>query len=571
MEREHLQQHLVDLLYDELPEELKHEVQQALKEHPDCAQELDEMREIHLLAESAPTLEVPAKVHNDILREARLNAHQKTTKEKTSGSFFVRWLNSPAFASALVVCLVLGVGVLLQRQAQDPGPTVSPEAQSITLASEHSESRDNTVAAIGGESEDEDGYLGETSLDHLAPSPAEQAENWVDQQNVETVAQLESGEVTGMSAVVGNGDAITTPQPDDDYWALAAREVPSGTDEEPVEEEPALADEDERLRQRRESENSNVQDVDFSDDDDDDGDYHTAWRDDDDDADDDGWAEGEADLEYAEEISVGYGTNRVYGGQESSDPAMLPIDNPVPQVDIEWPRSGDDGTVTSEPPLQLAILDDANIAEDELSEPSGFAPGLAPETEETEGSPDEERGLGTDVATRPQAQEYDDGLRRLNDGSYRDAIVHFDNFIQDVPHTSDFLNSALFYQGQAQMELGDYQAAAENFIQIVESPVQFEYHVEAQFLLAQALELNGEYELAETNYLNLTVFDNDFNELATEGLLRLEGQRAQTGDAGSADSTQLETTSEADDEGEEAEDAAMEFGEPTPIMEHQSE
>ena len=121
MKCEQLKEHLVEYLYDELPDELKSEVEGALAECPECAAEYAEMRLVHELVASAPSLDVPAQVHNNILREARLEAGKVTAKRESKAFSFAAFFQSPAFASVFVIFLVVTVGLVLNRQgAQSP-------------------------------------------------------------------------------------------------------------------------------------------------------------------------------------------------------------------------------------------------------------------------------------------------------------------------------------------------------------------------------------------------------------------------------------------------------------------
>jgi TolA-binding protein len=112
--------HLVDYLYGELPPELEREVEDALDQCPECAAELAQMREVHELVAALPRLDVPAQVHQNILREARLAADTASASPAPRPRFWTTLLSPPALATALLLCLVLGVGIMLQQQALSP-------------------------------------------------------------------------------------------------------------------------------------------------------------------------------------------------------------------------------------------------------------------------------------------------------------------------------------------------------------------------------------------------------------------------------------------------------------------
>lgn len=119
MKCEQLKEHLVEYLYDELPDELKSEVEGALAECEECAAEFAEMRLVHELVASTPGLDVPATVHNNILREARIEAGKVTAKRESKAFSFAAFFQSPAFASVFVIFLVVTVGLVLNRQGAE--------------------------------------------------------------------------------------------------------------------------------------------------------------------------------------------------------------------------------------------------------------------------------------------------------------------------------------------------------------------------------------------------------------------------------------------------------------------
>ena len=179
MKCEQLKEHLVEYLYDELPAELRLEVESALESCPECTAELEELRLVHDLAASVPRLEVPPKVHNDILREARLHASKITAKQERQRFSLRAFFASPAFASATVLGLVLTIGLVLSRQGAGPSldqPTREPIA-SLGEADEAAEAE--TAAeppmefATGEESIEEITLDGEMVAEGPRPSPVE--------------------------------------------------------------------------------------------------------------------------------------------------------------------------------------------------------------------------------------------------------------------------------------------------------------------------------------------------------------------------------------------------------------
>ncbi len=116
MKCEQVKEHLLDYLYGELPPELNETVERALGECPECAAELAELQQVRRAAGSLPALEVPPRVHNDIMRAARLQADEYAKAKRPAFSWSA-FFASPALASALVIGLVLGVGYMLTQQA----------------------------------------------------------------------------------------------------------------------------------------------------------------------------------------------------------------------------------------------------------------------------------------------------------------------------------------------------------------------------------------------------------------------------------------------------------------------
>ena len=177
MNCEQLKQHLVDYLYDELSAELRREVESALETCPECATELAELRTVHELAAAVPRLEVSPQVHNNILREARLQASRVTANRERQRFSLAAFFSSPAFASAVVLGLVLSVGLVLSRQGSGPGPksttTEAVAALDETELETSPTSGEATEVAAGGEPLDEVTLDGELVAEGPAPAPIE--------------------------------------------------------------------------------------------------------------------------------------------------------------------------------------------------------------------------------------------------------------------------------------------------------------------------------------------------------------------------------------------------------------
>lgn len=191
MDCERVREHLIDYLYGELSPELQASVEDALGGCAECQAELAELRRIHQLAASLPPLEVPAPIHANIMREARLHADAMGASGRSVLASLKSLFVSPAFASALVVCLALAVGLTLSRQGSGPegGAPVAdaprPQAAPAVVASnteevrapEVAEAEEAPVPAVPAEAEDDPAAGPVARLETFAAERARAAES----------------------------------------------------------------------------------------------------------------------------------------------------------------------------------------------------------------------------------------------------------------------------------------------------------------------------------------------------------------------------------------------------------
>ncbi|MCA9563571.1 MAG: zf-HC2 domain-containing protein, partial [Myxococcales bacterium] len=213
MNCEQLKEHLVDFLYDEMDPKLRGEVEAALRECPDCASELAELRAIHEAAATMPSLEVSPTVHQNIMRAARLEAAERTEKAN-AGFSLMALFRSPAFASAFVIGMAVLVGSVLLNQGTFNEDSHSPTAGLDQPMAE-------TVAAVTNEEqapEEPSFQPGIETAQQLSESANRRAET-EDEEQTEQPADLEGS--IGTNAMVpmiqdelalGN---LAQPEPDE--------------------------------------------------------------------------------------------------------------------------------------------------------------------------------------------------------------------------------------------------------------------------------------------------------------------------------------------------------------------
>ena len=579
MNCQEVKENLISYLYDELPESARGEFERALADCPDCAAELDELRGVHELVATVPRLDVPAQIHNNILREARLAAGEMNTR-RDRGFSFASFFSSPAFATALVVCLAVTVGLVLNRQAEpeyaEQGPATLAQNESLdtvatitedeleearspapsppglilpdgsqepteeeggldgALVAEGPESRppvetnaafaprpdqgeigdnlargnefdlnldlqDNTVSELAG---------GEGASQQIAIEPTrsrgaelrEESDEETERQDAqreqrdrpasrevprdrtrsrertERVARTEgrtsgdpygsvrtpqSGSL-GLGGIEGDGDG-EEPAPD-----VAAFEAAVAADPEPAVRAQAVPTTDDDGRNQRTTDDDRSSAADSSS-------PATAQAE-----------PGDTRTEvWAPETEAAPTEDVVASADESESDEGYRDGWDIPSQEGFAYDSADTDTPEPDPAPAVALLDESGSGQ--------AAYGEAPQQQ-------------TDID--PLVSLYDQGLSRYNDGSYRDAVTHFDDFIGSAPSTSSFFGLALYYQGAAHLRLGNYREAADALERLVNANPGFERLEEARYLLAQAHELNGDLEAAEALYRQIGADEN---------------------------------------------------------------
>ncbi len=139
MKCEQCKERLVDYLYEEVDEATRAEMDAALEACPDCRAELAALRSTHAAFMTLEPLEMPAKLHNDILRQARVTALERRPKRSPLAAFFA----GPAFGLAFSAML-LGGGAWLFRSVAFEGTTNLDASTAEMVAA--AESVDDRVA-----------------------------------------------------------------------------------------------------------------------------------------------------------------------------------------------------------------------------------------------------------------------------------------------------------------------------------------------------------------------------------------------------------------------------------------
>ncbi len=186
---------LVEFVYDELDGEKHAAVAAALEHCAECQAELAQLRQTMQVFDKVEALEVPAKLHNDILRSARLAAAEAGPQRSWLASFVA----SPAFSVAFSGLLLLGGGAAFYQltyggQAEyapasvevDSVATAAPEAQrpsgaadgEMQFAEELAASAAPVAEASAEDSADNERVVeGRHSLDRAGDIRQAQAEN----------------------------------------------------------------------------------------------------------------------------------------------------------------------------------------------------------------------------------------------------------------------------------------------------------------------------------------------------------------------------------------------------------
>ncbi len=138
--RESIQAQLLEYLYGELSPEERAELEEGLLQYPDLQAELQEMTRTREAWRDVPeALPVSHAVRETVLAEARRVAEERRESTPTSWERFLAGWNQPAFASALALVLVGGVGLYVadfMPLEQDGPERVLEPASPVAVAPE---------------------------------------------------------------------------------------------------------------------------------------------------------------------------------------------------------------------------------------------------------------------------------------------------------------------------------------------------------------------------------------------------------------------------------------------------
>jgi anti-sigma factor RsiW len=112
---------LVGYLYEELDDRQRKELEAALRNCPECQAELAELMATQQLYRHLPEVEVPSRVHQNILREARVHAD---VLKAAARPWYSGWLIPSLSLGAAAAAVLLGLRIM--GPAQAPQLDVSP-------------------------------------------------------------------------------------------------------------------------------------------------------------------------------------------------------------------------------------------------------------------------------------------------------------------------------------------------------------------------------------------------------------------------------------------------------------
>ena len=148
--RESIQAQLLEYLYGELSPEERAELEEGLLQYPDLQAELQEMTRTREAWRDVPeALPVSHAVRETVLAEARRVAEERRESTPTSWERFLAGWNQPAFASALALVLVGGVGLYVADSIHNSA-TDAAVLRATSLASEVSECSGGYAEPGGG-------------------------------------------------------------------------------------------------------------------------------------------------------------------------------------------------------------------------------------------------------------------------------------------------------------------------------------------------------------------------------------------------------------------------------------
>lgn len=125
-------QHLLEFEYGELSHNLREEILAELESCPDCKRELESLREVRSAFQDAlPSVEPPALLHANIVREARRAAYAETDA-RSMWDRLRSLLFHPTFAVAAALVLIIGVAMFTFDEG--PGDSGLLVSETMTAA-----------------------------------------------------------------------------------------------------------------------------------------------------------------------------------------------------------------------------------------------------------------------------------------------------------------------------------------------------------------------------------------------------------------------------------------------------
>ncbi|TNF32545.1 MAG: hypothetical protein EP329_09770, partial [Deltaproteobacteria bacterium] len=218
MTRQELDELLVDYLYDELEPAQRVAFEEGLDEHPELAAEVEAHRKTRSMVADIPTFALPPGLLDGVLAEAQqvagaAAAAAAAAAEKRPGFFerLSRLIMQPAFATAALAVVVIGVGVIYMSRPDpmsDPNrqrlePVVAMRAEPTAAAGDKSKAEEADTPKVAAAKDEapatkETFAQGSAAADEAPPAPPEIAEG---------DGAVATGGVEGLGAVGGVGVA----------------------------------------------------------------------------------------------------------------------------------------------------------------------------------------------------------------------------------------------------------------------------------------------------------------------------------------------------------------------------
>lgn len=513
MDCNELKTHLLDYLYDELPPLQRKAVENALSQCPDCAQELESLRQIIEQAEKLPQLDLSHQARSNIIREARLELDKMGDRSSWTQMFW-QFFRSPAFATLAVTSLVLGVLWTLAEQGREKPRDPAVATATEELANENQEPI--TERELIAQSEEE-----EAGPENL--QPVEEEANTPTLENdpeLDTVAQIEpqlppgvvAGDIEPRTGEIQEPQGRGSSQPPSRARSFteerfeAEEDVPVQVEEETV----AAAETQEAV--------------------------------------------DEPSFNLQGSASAGSAATEMERSQFlGNDPPSVPAKEPA-EVDAVADEGGFGALADELSGDRAPAQEQAAVMEDDWDSAAGVA---IPAAEEGEGAgfnfhgaaeeappvatragrtaPPAAEGLQDQPARRPDdlsrdvtghssaafTLQYGEALSLHNRGAFAEALAAFRALLEDLPRQHEIYPDTLFYTGSALMSLNRHTEAISILTQLLNRSQHPNRSDEVRYMLGQAYELSGDKERAVLFYEELQGSDGHFQNRAEDALERM--------------------------------------------------